>query len=260
MHMTGHKLEALDPKHRDYNKLHEWFGHWTGQDWPGETLDDFFKWLDAYEVPEEGAELPRTRYITSEDQRKKYKLGFPGGLPFYTERKNFYRAQSYNVKLSIPERRKAEDKAKRADKPLQAGIYVMTPDKEFYARREDPVRKVTFHHSSFLAGLPVAAAGHMNTVGGLKIDLESGHYAPRTLHMLNAVNALKGKGLALDKLKVGPIPSEYWKSSFEMGAKDFIGELKALKKSNGQKGGRMKMIANRVPIVKQQLTEAYKAV
>jgi hypothetical protein len=259
MFMTGHKLEALDPKHRDYNTLHQWFTRWVEEDWPGDTLADFFKWLEGFEVAELGAELPRTRYITTEDERKKYKLGFKGGLPFYTERKDFYRAQSYSLKQTGEERKKAEDKAKRVgNKPLTQGIYVMTPAKEFYARMEDPTRKQTFHHSSFLASLPVAAAGHMYTAGGLKIDLESGHYAPRTLQMLNAVRALEGKGLSADQFEVTPIPKDFVKVK-PMKARAFLDELESLKDSKGQVGGTMKIFADRVPKVKEQLTEAYKA-
>jgi hypothetical protein len=260
MFQAGHKLEALDPKHRDYDHLHQWYMRWTEEKWPGKSLSDFFEWVEGFEVEEYGAELPRTRYISSEDERKKYKLGFKGGKPYYSERQDFYRSQMYDIQQPQEERRKAEDKAKRADKPFGQGIYVMTPDKEFYGRRENVARKATFHHSSFLAGLPVGAAGHMRAVGILTIDLESGHYAPRMVHMLNAVRGIEAKGLKAEEFAVRPIASDFVTKIRTYVAKDFVDELKELKKSKGQTGRILKQIADRTPVVKQQLTEAYQAV
>ncbi len=122
----GHMLEALDPKHRDYQRLAGVYEIWRGED----TTLDFFTWVSAYER-REGKPLHRTRYLTDAEQRKKYKLGFKGIQPYYIEREP--------KKSEEP----TEEKKQPEKKELQEGIYVMTPEKEFYARRESLEREKT---------------------------------------------------------------------------------------------------------------------
>ncbi len=53
------------------------------------------------------------------------------------------------------------------------------------------------HHSSFYAGEPVAAAGHISIRDGELVELNnnSGHYRPRTKHLCQVVNQLKSQGV-----------------------------------------------------------------
>jgi hypothetical protein len=229
----GHKLEALDKWHRDYNSLNVLFESWVAE----KTEDSFFDWVDNWE--KKNRKLSRTRYITDEGDQKRYRLGFRGVQPWYEDR--------------MPPKL-----AKYESGPDKQGIYVMTPSGEFYARREDDIRKATFHHSSFLAGLPVGAAGKMKAESGkLAINLESGHYQPRVRHMLNAVRGLKQKGVPLGQLKVQPFIEEV--SPLTWPAKQFKQELESLKKSNGQVGGLLAKLSAIKPIAGEQVREAYQA-
>jgi hypothetical protein len=240
----GHKLEALDPEHRDYDKLGKLLDNWLGEN-AGESLDDFFDWVDRFEA-ESGTPLDRTRYIKGEDERKKYKLGFKGTQPYYSERTAYYQE-------------KQDVKQRETDKELKHGIYVMTPEGEFYARREmgPGSRARTFHHSSFLAGLPVGAAGKMHKItGGLRVDLDSGHYQPKTRHMLNAVKGLKRKGVPLDNVKVQPFFFEQKGTGWQPSAQEFLDGLKQMKKTNGKEGGHLKLMASKLGKLKQ-VEEAY---
>ena len=229
----GHKLEAIDPWHRDYNALAVLFESWVKE----RTGGSFFDWVDNWE--KQNRKLNRTRYITDEGDRKRYRLGFRGVQPWYEDRQP--------PKLARYE--------SGADK---LGIYVMTPGGEFFARREDDIRKATFHHSSFLAGLPVGAAGKMKVAAGkLVIDLESGHYQPRARHMLSAVKGLKEKqGVSLDKVQVRPFIDEV--STLTWPAKQFKSELESLNKTNGQVGGLLAKLSSVKPIAREQIREAYK--
>jgi len=55
-------------------------------------------------------------------------------------------------------------------------LFVMAPDGTIYAGNEDDVH----HHSSFLAGWPIASAGTIKAAKGkvLALTPQSGHYAP----------------------------------------------------------------------------------
>jgi hypothetical protein len=203
----GHLLEALDPKHRDFRALAGLYQKWLDES----TKLSFFTWVTAHEGKEEN-QLNKTRYLTNDNLRKKYKLGFKGLQPYYIER----------------EPKKSKGQTER--KELENGIYVMTPDREFYARREDEERKISFHHSSFMAGLPVGAAGVIEfDKGELKLDLESGHYVPTMKHMVNAVKGLKAKSVPLEKVMVRILDAKD-PDSAKMYANDFLDGLSQLKK------------------------------
>ncbi|MFD3744480.1 toxin glutamine deamidase domain-containing protein [Nocardia sp. NPDC058633] len=61
-----------------------------------------------------------------------------------------------------------------------------------------------FHHSSFLAGAPVAAAGELVVVDGILQQLtdSSGHYQPERGHTLQAINHLRALGIRIDTSQV----------------------------------------------------------
>jgi hypothetical protein len=71
-------------------------------------------------------------------------------------------------------------------------IYVMSPDGKVYA--SSPYDR-SVHHSSFLKGAPVAAAGEMMTSGG-KISFvnnSSGHYRPDSKALMQMVEDARSK-------------------------------------------------------------------
>jgi hypothetical protein len=81
------------------------------------------------------------------------------------------------------------------------GIYVMSPNGELYSN----AHKVgLFHHSSFLEGLPTAAAGEWKVEGGtLKhITNKSGHYRPDKVHLVQVLLELKERGISLSGVEI----------------------------------------------------------
>ena len=86
-------------------------------------------------------------------------------------------------------------KAYRGDGSLITGsniIYVMDQEGNFYAMAESGTRN--FKHSSFFGGKPVAAAGHIDILSDgriLKIDNNSGHYAPSKAFLEQAADSLR---------------------------------------------------------------------
>jgi hypothetical protein len=81
-------------------------------------------------------------------------------------------------------------------------IFVMDELGTFYASTEQATGR--FHHSSLLAGEPVAAAGEIGVVKG-KIHLlsdKSGHYYPGSQFTDQALDALKKAGIDTSNITV----------------------------------------------------------
>jgi hypothetical protein len=60
------------------------------------------------------------------------------------------------------------------------GIFVMSPEGRIYFAQHSVAERGVFHHSSFLGGKPVAAAGELHVRNGevLAISRQSGHHEP----------------------------------------------------------------------------------
>jgi len=76
-------------------------------------------------------------------------------------------------------------------------IFVLSPDGALYATTEDETG--IFHHSSFLAGGPVAGAGELIVAGGSITTFtdRSGHYRPGTAHTGQTLCWLAEQGVDL---------------------------------------------------------------
>ncbi len=85
-------------------------------------------------------------------------------------------------------------------------IFVMDHDGNLYASTRWPVGK--FHHSSFMAGQPVACAGEIEVRDGtlVEIDRDSGHYKPSEQQLTNVTNHLRQIGVANDFIVNYEIP------------------------------------------------------
>lgn len=77
-------------------------------------------------------------------------------------------------------------------------IFVMDADGNFYASTRQEIGK--FHHSSFLAGAPVAAAGEVEVVEGVlkAISDRSGHYRPRRSYTSQAIEHMRRNNISFD--------------------------------------------------------------
>ncbi|MEV0540336.1 hypothetical protein [Nocardia salmonicida] len=81
-------------------------------------------------------------------------------------------------------------------------VFVMDQDGNLYASLFHGAGR--FHHSSFLAGAPVAAAGELVVIDGILQQLtdSSGHYQPERGHTLQAINHLRSLGIRIDTSQV----------------------------------------------------------
>jgi hypothetical protein len=84
--------------------------------------------------------------------------------------------------------------------PVGAYIYVMDGDGRIYAAPSTVVQ----HHSAFLAGNPVAAAGEITVAHGRLTDVDdrSGHYMPPIDYSKQFLKELKSRGVAVDGIQV----------------------------------------------------------
>ncbi|RJF99468.1 PAAR domain-containing protein [Noviherbaspirillum saxi] len=86
------------------------------------------------------------------------------------------------------------------DTPNGKAIFVMDGEGNFFAYKYAEVGE--FHHSSFLAGKPVAAAGELTSYDGLIVEIsnKSGHYKPSVDFLLQAMNELENKGVSIESI------------------------------------------------------------
>lgn len=76
-------------------------------------------------------------------------------------------------------------------------IFVMATDGTLYASNYHQAGR--FHHSSFLAGAEVAAAGELRVVDG-RLELltdSSGHYRPTLGHTMQAISRFRDLGIVI---------------------------------------------------------------
>jgi hypothetical protein len=80
-------------------------------------------------------------------------------------------------------------------------IYVMSPDKTLYVGDK---KREKFHHSSFLSGSTVVAAGSMNVVNGVLCELtpHSGHYRPSDEDFARCIATLTEAGVDMSVVKI----------------------------------------------------------
>lgn len=137
-----------------------------------------------------GEELPgnrvwgtQVRYL-SETERVGYKLDFRDGK-IYDARGNLFDTTGTEIETG-------GDRA----------IFVMDENGTFYASTEQEIGR--FHHSSFFAGQPVAAAGEMGVENGMLkwISDASGHYRPGSSFTQQALQALQQNGVNLQKISI----------------------------------------------------------
>ncbi len=83
-----------------------------------------------------------------------------------------------------------------------SAIFVMDENGTFYASKQQKVGE--FHHSSLLAGKPVAAAGEIGVITGelMLLSDRSGHYRPSQEFTRQALGALAGAGVDLSNVNM----------------------------------------------------------
>jgi hypothetical protein len=182
---------GLEDRVKKYLKGHLW-----SRDKDAE--EKAIRWIETRKAKNQPV-IPRIQYLQAED-REQYRLKFNG----------------YNVS--------------NASGPLNVDlIYVMTPGMEFFGKPENKTTQMEFHHSSFLAGAEVGAAGHMMPASnGIIINLESGHYHPTPQHMVNALYGLKRKGVPLEDIIARPVVGQKRQQTMGDGFLALIRAVKAI--------------------------------
>ncbi len=199
------ELEALDPKHRMGDCLRAAREEYKAQTPPQfhSKLSLFFMWIDGFcrDEPDLALQLMVKRmgepcrqmctdfvragvaYKEGIAQRKPYLLTFQGG--------KLYRGGELFDTAAC----------ETAHSGPGWAIYVVSPRGQWYAGTH---RVGAFHHSSFLAGRPVLAAGEMQVANGvLKVlTAKSGHYQPSMEQFVNGLKTLKRAGISLDRCEV----------------------------------------------------------
>jgi len=210
-------LEVADSKHRysknlrlyfqEYIRLHsdiEW-EQYTQQIRHNNDNDNgngnwqhfkhFFQWLDSSHLPEHPL-CPRTLldsdtvlYLTTFEQRKAfaYQICDDGLLRKYYDNNN---CSSCN-------------KGELLNTDGIGWIFVLK-DKILYAHVKDTQHRPRFHHSTFLAGESVEAAGLLVCENGklLKLFPHSGHYRPHDHHLLSMLEFFNQRGVSLNNMQV----------------------------------------------------------
>lgn len=94
---------------------------------------------------------------------------------------------------------------------LSKWIFVVALDKRLYVGRK---RKGVFHHSSFVAGAPILAAGKLMVRHGHVVAIEphSGHYKPTSRNLTALCDVLRSHGVAL--ADVAFIQPKKWASAW----------------------------------------------
>ncbi len=163
-------LEAYGDDHIMGVELKQPFERWL--ELPEGEDRSFWNWL---KTQPEYADLKQDRSVAYLDSvaRKSYEVRIAG-------QRLFVSSDGY----SLPYDTRGYDSALINSKNSGLAIYVVSPDQKLYAG-ESVFGK--FHHSSFLGGAPVLAAGELRCEDGrlVRITDQSGHYRPSRRYAFN---------------------------------------------------------------------------
>jgi hypothetical protein len=196
-----YSLEKEDKRHRmgsllaDFMRIHETKGF--GQ--------PFFAWLDGLSYFEVVSILKHELH-KSDTFVREFATPFMKGVTYLNEaaRKSYrVKIDKSNGKLQWRGQKLDTEAAKLQTvfSGLGWGIWVLSPQEKFYS---GPHLRGEFHHSSFLSGEPVKAAGEWKVRDGTieVINGKTGHYMCDCNALVHALRVLTGKGVSLAKTKV----------------------------------------------------------
>ncbi|KAG0359139.1 hypothetical protein BGZ54_010095 [Gamsiella multidivaricata] len=214
--LTEHWLEMSDKKHRYGSNLKPYHEYWLEQ----ETSQNFFYWLDKgegkdvdlEERPRARLDEQRVQYLQAHE-RQQYAVHVVDGLLFYkisghpvhTLPTSVQAGDDVDVSQVLPDSNDHDDEATRLEKKRIRNkskfIYVTDPQGTLYVAQKV---KGQFHHSSFLGGGTVCAAGGIIVNRGklIKINPKSGHYRPGQRHFDRLLKNLKDQGVSLEDVRL----------------------------------------------------------
>ncbi|KAJ3048608.1 hypothetical protein HK097_010384 [Rhizophlyctis rosea] len=213
--LTEHWLELSDEQHRYGSNLVEYHKEWLSSNSP----QPFFYWLDygagkdvdLTDRPRTRLESQKVTYLTP-NQRKSYLVTIKNGLLIYAESNlPVHTLPNTDDSNNSPEEEQLPDPTptdtpterlrKKALRNKNKYIYVTDPYQNLYVAKKI---KGQFHHSSFLNGGAVCAAGGLVVDQGKlkKITPKSGHYQTDKMHFEALLNWLAGRGVDFGEVKV----------------------------------------------------------
>lgn len=185
-----------------------------------DTSQNFFYWLDKGDGKEvDIEERPRARleeqrvHYLQEHERAQYAVNVVDGLFYYKQSGQLVHTLPMSVNADddvdvsqiLPDASEHDDEATRLEKKRIRNqskfIYVADPQGVLYIAQKV---KGQFHHSSFLGGGTVCAAGGIIVNRGklIKINPKSGHYRPGQRHFERLLSNLEAMGISLEGVKV----------------------------------------------------------
>lgn len=172
-------LEGLDPKHRSWGHMPpKFFNDWMAD---AANTKNFFDWLEEKGL---GQTLPQVQYLAP-DERWKYMCVFGNDKVIYRHQTTL----SPRGNGDIPLERFTTYGLETAHSGDNYAIWVCSPGGVFYTN----THKVSeFHHSTFLAGGRVLAAGEWVVAAGklLLISHKTGHHAASPVNLYSAMKLL----------------------------------------------------------------------
>jgi hypothetical protein len=171
-------LERFDPQHRSWGTeqlANEPYQAWLKDE---KTTLSFWSWLDLHGLGQDVKK--RVKYLT-EQERKVYEVIFDKGLLYVLDRKTKGR-KLFSTKDYVTN-----------SSGRGWAIYVLSFTGKFYTNSH---KLGEFHHSSFLSGERVWAAGEWVVENGkiLMISNKTGHYFTNASNLFTAITRLKKKG------------------------------------------------------------------
>ncbi|TYZ61949.1 hypothetical protein PybrP1_000683, partial [[Pythium] brassicae (nom. inval.)] len=189
-------LEALDAQHRYGFHLRAFHRAWKDAVAPADRRNaSFFFWLDrgagrALELPECSRHALQSRRVEYCDAaaRRAYEVQLVPASERDSESGDDNAAPVRAV-FAATQRPVHTD-------ALSKWIFVVALDGRLYVGRK---RKGAFHHSSFVAGAPILAAGKLMVQHGQLVAIEphSGHYKPTSRNLAALCGVLRAQGVAL---------------------------------------------------------------
>ena len=174
-------LESLDPKHRSWG--HEDSEHLFDR-WKSDTTTTlgFFDWLEHKNL---GQGMPQVQYLAP-DERWKYLCVFGDDKLMYRHRAMLYPDSTEGKALDLF----TTHGLSTVHSGVNFAIWVCSPEGTFYTFRHILSK---FHHSTFLSGNRVLAAGEWVVSNGklLLISHKTGHYAATPINLYRALQLLK---------------------------------------------------------------------
>lgn len=190
---ANYLVEKADPLHRSMHNvprhsglgMTKLLGLWTEARTDGSTDLPFFYWLEEQDPA--SLEMASVAYL-SKLERKKH-------LVFVIDGKFLHVADRVGANYSTV------NKGSTFEGKLDWCIFVLSPDDVLFA---GGYRMGEFHHSSFLAGEKIKAAGQICVIDGKLIGItpKSGHYHPGPDELCTMLKFLVERGVDLSTVEV----------------------------------------------------------